>query len=168
MSDPKDTLLDLQAYCSTDPRRAKQLGVPWSDGSYSYACDGRMLLRVPRRSEIAERDTAPGVAHLVAGTSGEEHFPLPLQPLPAFRPCGACRPLKDSEGNGACAECDGTGTVPMVVPVVVGPQYISNLYLARLHALPGARLANHPSDKNGPLHFHFDGGDGVVMPIKKD
>ncbi len=151
MSDPKDTLLDLQAYCSTDPRRAKQLGVPWSDGSYSYACDGRMLLRVPRRSEIAERDTAPGVAHLVAGTSGEEHFPLPLQPLPA-----------------ACAECDGTGLVPMVVPVGFGPQYISNLYLARLHALPGARLANHPSDKNGPLHFHFDGGDGVVMPIKKD
>ncbi len=172
MNPSADTLIDLHAYCSTDPLRANKLGLPWSEGSYSYACDGRILLRVPRREDIHERDAAPGIAHLVTTAYGE-HRPLPTQPEPACRPCGACAPPADAKpGDGAtsdgCAECAGTGTVPMVVPVPFGPQYLSSFYLERLRALPGVQLANHPSDPNGPLHFHFDGGDGVVMPIRKD
>jgi hypothetical protein len=45
---------DLQRFCSTDETRPNLLE-PWSQGDFSYAADGYTIIRVPRLSNVEDR-----------------------------------------------------------------------------------------------------------------
>ena len=105
----------------------------------------------------------------------------------AYR-CKSC----DGEGsflhNGEeydCKPCNSYGTIPdgdeadkvecwachgschKQQRVEVGGSDFDRRYLAKIMDLPGALFAPHPTDQSKPAYFTFDGGDGVLMPMRK-
>ena len=50
------TALDLQPFCCTSRHQIMQ---PFSIGAFTFATDGVVCVRVPRRPDIPERDEAP-------------------------------------------------------------------------------------------------------------
>lgn len=82
--------------------------------------------------------------------------------------CRACEGLgrvPERNGPGVCDKCHGAGTIETVTPVRVGIVLLADKYLRLLRALPNVRVyTNGPRDM---VRFVFDGGDGVVMPMRE-
>ena len=102
-------LEDLQKFCSSDGTRYK-LSTPFSIEDYTYACDGRIIIRVPAIAE-ARRDNVPdGVADVIpppAEDWRDVEYPPGWESFEAI-------PLKCQCCNGVgkipeCRKCDGTG-----------------------------------------------------------
>lgn len=64
-----------------------------------------------------------------------------------------------------CRFCDGNGTNCTYIPVIIGPRSIALRYVSMIRTLPNVRvdLGGGPYD---PMYFVFDGGDGIVMPMR--
>lgn len=72
-------------------------------------------------------------------------------------------PLSDeSVPHTSCPDCDGQGEARNN-PVPVGAAHINRVFLARIAALPNARIAT-PMDATSIVYFTSDFGDGAVMP----
>jgi hypothetical protein len=102
-------LEDLQKFCSSDGTRYK-LSTPFSIEDYTYACDGRLIIRVPAIAE-ARRDNVPDGVPEVIPPPGEDwrdvEYPPGWQSFEATpTKCESCK------GVGKlpeCRKCDGTG-----------------------------------------------------------
>lgn len=100
------TLDELKSWCSRERETLKQ---PWSENGFSYASDGRILIRVATMSGVQPRPDAPKAEKLWPDfwKLQSEFIPLPgTLPEPEFEPC------KDCNGQGRirkCPECEGTG-----------------------------------------------------------
>lgn len=119
------TATDLMPFCwpsDGDSFRA-DLAAPFSFGDYTYASDGRIMIRVPR---IAGTDVEPPAQHDLGSkvktlegylrrTEFAKFKPLPsvnLPPVPPYQP----QPCKECAATGrihsvSCTKCDGTGVV---------------------------------------------------------
>ena len=51
-------MLNLQSFSSADKDRPK-INEPWSDGEFSYATDGHILVRIPRQEGIRDASEVP-------------------------------------------------------------------------------------------------------------
>ncbi len=80
--------------------------------------------------------------------------------------CDTCRGLGSiaSESCHICDACDGTG-INHRQPIEFGEVHIQALLLNRIAQLEGAKLYQ-PSDIHMPIKFIFDGGCGLVMPMR--
>lgn len=123
-------MIDLGSYCSKGSSRS-YLHQPFSVGAYSYATDGHIAIRLPRREDVAEIDTPPDIAKIFAPSDDLSFFQLPDIDIPSATPpqckdCGGvgymarCAFCK-GEGHHdcdcefcdrGCDECDGTGEMP--------------------------------------------------------
>ena len=100
--------IDLTPFCSHWHHRRAALGRPWSVGAWTYASDGHIAVRVPRRPEVPENPEAPGAVEQIFAPAETIVFrPLPADLPPIVAPkCRACR----GAGWGiACPECGGSG-----------------------------------------------------------
>lgn len=94
----------LQHFCASDERPT--IAQPWSDEQWSYASDGRILLRVPRLDDVPENPESPKMR---PPDFSFEPPPSPdWLPMPEFnyhkRDCNAC------SGRGKfdkCPSCRG-------------------------------------------------------------
>jgi hypothetical protein len=164
-------MINLKPFCSTDQHRP-YIMQPFSRGEFTYATDGRLMVRVPRRAEVPEVDTAP---------QAERVFPKP--PATAFRPAAKVElPPPTSveceicEGRGMqhdcpdctceCEPCDGTGKISSDVEVSlsIGGVPFGLRYVRPIMALPSLEIAVPVNGGKSPLEFRFDGGDGIIMP----
>jgi hypothetical protein len=172
------TDIDLTPFLSKDESRAA-ICRPFSIGEWTYATDGRIMVRVSRREDVPEYDSSPKSApDLFIGTV------RPWRELPDFEayPLDALEREKDCErcnGDGwvtcascgnseRCSECDGDGIIdeaPEQKGVMIDGTPLGQLYLTLIKALPNARIgvALHSTH---PAHFIFDGGEGILMPLK--
>lgn len=91
-------MIDLQKFCSTEPTRY-YLHSPWSRGEFTYATNGTILARVPRRDDVAEQPRAPDCETkiLMVLDFAQEFAPVPEFSLP-------------TEGSISCEDCYGRGT----------------------------------------------------------
>jgi hypothetical protein len=106
---------DLQQFCFTEPPEAiLAAGKPQTVGGYTYATDGRMLVRVPA--------AGPDTLSLASGanryrTANGEGFPsawtlpLPLPPEIADASLWQPWPAPDYVAGDKCGDCDGRGRV---------------------------------------------------------
>lgn len=171
------TEIDLELFTGkNDPRR--WMRKPFTIGRWTYATDGKILIRVPLRADVPYNpDATEAVTKIVRKPQSE------LQPLPHFLPvnlknrwgkkCKACDwmggKLCDACGHfETCKDCQGfayTGNVPGSSPVEVGNTAIGTLYLSLIDTLPNPRigLLGNPL---AAIYIEFDGGDGAVMPMR--
>jgi len=178
----------LKTYCSTDIQR-KWVTQPFTVGDSTFATDGRILLRVPAIAEVPEVPEATqgskGVRALVQDVVNE------YKPLPSFEPREK-GPCPECDGTGktgwvecpdcderiyldgqtiVCLGCGGLGRrlkrddVNNLSAVDIGGTWISAKYYEILSKLPGLTIATN-KDATGPCHFKFDGGDGLLMPVR--
>jgi len=76
-------------------------------------------------------------------------------------------------GAVKCEECNGEGNLKWMTPVRIGENWITLHYLERIERLPSLRAGWLPFDGGYPveanqkiLRFAFDGGEGLLMPIR--
>ncbi len=99
--------IDLKKFCGPDVNH--QLREPFSEGAYTYATNGRFLIRVPRIPEItATRPDCVKLEKLVFGVSEKNYKPLLAYPEPKKERCGIC---KGSGRSTECEECEGEGLI---------------------------------------------------------
>lgn len=167
-------MIDLQKYCGDDKFRP-YLNRPFTVGEFSYATDGRIMVRVPR----IDGWDPPGIDHAWDGPfKGLEKAlfgPLAHKALPPL-PKSTERECEDCEGRGKehdcpdcecdCENCDGSGReiiTPEISTTIRGG--IFNLkYVALMLELPGVLVQTDRADGEAPLLFKFDGGIGAMMP----
>jgi hypothetical protein len=156
--------VDLNLFC--DPERRAQgsdLSVPFSLNGHTYASNGHIALRVPRRADIPDNKEAPNAERLPWDFSRIKFGPLPEPELLPDQ-CWMC------EGRGhkhrcpdcccECESCDGSGKLPPRVRI--GKAVFFAPYIERIQALPGLEIGK-PKPAH-PLPFRFKGGEGLLMP----
>lgn len=161
-------MIDLQKFVSKDMQRST-IEKPWTRGGFTYATNGHIIVRVPARADVPEVMTAPDATKLKWGVVGES-VPIPDLPEPTMEECGDCFAIEEDMKD--CEECKGTGKVPKYHDVEVGGASFSAEYLALIKALPGYRFYPVKNDFSkvrysaNPSPFTFDGGEGLLMPLK--
>lgn len=68
---------------------------------------------------------------------------------------------------GECEECSGFGVLPEKRHVMVGSKLLGCINLYILGKLPGCKIATEKPEGLQPIPFIFDGGDGIIMPLRQ-
>lgn len=169
----------LQPFCSSDGYRP-YIEQPWSDGEFTIATDGKVMLKVDRLPDVPENAKAPslrGILTMFARFPTEDSSFIDLPPTPE-RPalddtCKSCRGsgqhfCADCNESHDCGKCDGSGKVEVFHRVPLGCRIMSGDYLRLIETLPSLKVAINHGGKKDPLCFKFDGGVGIVMPLNPE
>jgi hypothetical protein len=173
-------MIDLQQFCGTDETRW-YLMKPFSQGEHSFATNGHIEVRIPRRDDITELDDKAPKFDANAPLAGIDEaafsrFDADLPPAPTeVGPCKAC------DGRGyehACPDCEcvcemchGSGDMDQerfMSTTIAGIDFTLS-YVRQMLALPGVEIAQTAATATAlkgmkPLFFRFDGGVGALMP----
>ncbi len=103
---------DLMSFCSDENR--KGITEPWSEGEYTYATNGHILIRVPRLDDVPQCDLAPKTVDKMF----PESCPEKLYLVSVIHTSDSQEPRICPLCNGAgkpdkCPECKGEGTVEL-------------------------------------------------------
>lgn len=169
--------MNLEPFCA-DPDTRPSLATPFSWKGYDYATDGRIMIRVPSTGEHSERGDTPNahVEKYISRECGEFIELPPFDPWTAedMTPCETCGGFGGGEtADDECPDCKGwghgTGRKDIVKIEFLGG-HISDYYLSKIANLPQVRIAKCIpwAKEDGAVYmFTFDGGDGVIMGMRK-
>jgi hypothetical protein len=163
--------IDLDRFCNPD---REIIARPFSVGEWTYATNGWILVRVPRREDVAENPAAPDIEH----TRLIEYLRKPrYKPAPKFElqepferedqfECFYCvgsgheHRERCSSCTCICPRCDGTGKLatPNFRRTSIGKALYNSKYISWMQSLPQLELGQ--PHKRNPLAFRFDGGEG--------
>lgn len=142
----------LQPFCGTDETRYV-LQQPFARGDFTYATDGRILVRTERFPEMENELTMSATD----GMFTPQVIAQSLEPMPELP-----APIYD-----VCPECGQSTKDEVRVAVTVGPRLISSIYLRKIAALPAPVMIGVTGDNFTPARFTFDGGEGLIMPMRE-
>lgn len=180
-------MINLERFCADKFGRA-HLQKPFTLGDYTYATNGHIAVRVPKRGEQDSEEHEVIVAALEryfeeGRKSAGPMLPIPDGELPAreSQKCVFC------QGEGqldtcptcdqpcVCPECKGDGKVWLDVVgveifrcVVVSSEYLS--WIKQLPAPRIRKMRKYETDLH-PIYFEFEGGIGVLQsrrPLNHD
>jgi len=103
-------MINLQHFSSTHRRRYDE---PWSDGEFSYATDGFILIRVARQEGIRDISEIPGgavdikILEKIIDYKIKDWYPVPNITTKKE----ICQRCKGTGKVYICPECDGTGHI---------------------------------------------------------
>jgi hypothetical protein len=161
--------INLEPFCAPAEREpGRDLSVPFSLNGHTYATNGHIAVRVPRRPDVPENKEAP---------NAEERLPwsmcasgkLPLRPEQLqMLPASWC-PICAGSGNAhvcpncscECKNCGGFGEI-----VAIGEVFFNARYILLMRALPGLEIGEPKPE--APLLFRFEGGEGLLMPFGRN
>jgi len=172
-----DGVIDLKPFCGS---LKKCLMQPFSFGEHTYATNGHIIVRVPRRGGVPElTDDRPTVEKLNWDGERGEAAEIPELPERIPEECGDA--WEDEEtGYRVCCEdkddpCDiraGEGICWKLQSIHVGPGIFNVEYLRLIKGLPGYVFYpvawGEKEYSANASYFTFDGGDGLLMPCKED
>jgi hypothetical protein len=157
----------LQKFCSR--HLSQSIAQPFTDGEWTYASNGYVLIRVPVTTPMPWRDNQPrNLWTLIPDRCNVVPCELPPRwndrelPVIDCRECGT----GDMPGNGVCEYCDGTGKTEGRFPIPVNRECSASVDLKHLrlvHELPGVKLFRQRG--KGPIRVEFDGGDGAMATL---
>lgn len=171
-------MIDLKPFCGTDVYRS-YLHQPFSQGDFTYATNGHICMRVPRREDAPEQDKVNPSA--MPWDKAQDFAPLPMLTLPEkstdIRECDECYDGYEHDCPDCeciCEACHGTNQIDfdsdekMSVDLFGIPFALR--YVRLLMTLPGVQisLVQMPTfDAAKGLAFRFEGGDGLLMPLRE-
>ena len=172
-------MIDLKPFCGDNDIRY-YLNEPFSEGEFTYATNGHILIRVPRRDDAKEVE-ADSMKNRLPKMFADNPFLLPVE-IPDIPPmvegdCDCCNGEGTHDykcGNAppyACGECNGTGKQMTELgdtqwpEIEVGNAAFAPKYLRLIKTLPGIQFS--PNTRDHSAAFKFDGGDGLLMPMRK-
>lgn len=179
------TRIDLQPFCGdTGVIVREYLGRPIHIGSWTIATNGHIAIRIPRLPDTIETLAAPASVAAIFETHSTED----LGELPLFTPpigecaCAGCggtgEDVDDDYGRvviSTCGDCSGTGKMPLLnaTSVEIDGVILAAKYFELIRALPFPKLSYgywpgpyEPDRNKHLLHFTFDGGIGLLMPMR--
>ena len=132
--------IDITPFCASPEANRCQIERPWSRGKWTYATDGKIVVRIPRDPEVPENKLAPSAMPLFTA-----HF----------------------KGARTFQPFEGTPLVDMKT-CKLGTRVLSAKYLSLIAALPEPEIAAEFGAPIDPLPFRFASGlgHGLVMPIR--
>ena len=154
-------VIDLTQFYDKNEFRSN-IAAPFSDAEHTYATDGHIVIRVPRRLEVEQSPFAPKADRLFAERTGggpRKWFDIPKLPAPVMEPCEC---VNDTRCD-PCPDCNGTEVVEKIKSVDIGGMPFQRKLLAKLVLLPNCVIS--PAGPK-PAWFRFDGGDGLLCPMK--
>lgn len=169
------TLETLSKFCAQPPMLADRewLTKPFTLEGWTYATDGRIAIRVSAVPDVPAHDLLPkAVVALFPTDEGRTWSPVPviLQATPKCERCGGTGKHECVCGDQhGCVACQGRGerwTMGSKASVVMfGEIGLHPYYVDKLRLLPGVKLSatGGPHD---PVAIKFDGGEGVLMPMR--
>lgn len=175
---PAVPMLDLQQFCAVDDEWRPYLNKPFRSKGHVYATDGRLLIRVADDESFPACDKVDPTSFLKQAEQAS-YITAPKVELPAVEAAKHVH-CPDCNGRGhehdcpdcecECGACRGSGSVndtPRVSTTFAG-QTFDLKFIRKLYTLPGLEIAPNPSDCDlfTPLCFRFDGGLGVLMPMR--
>lgn len=173
--------IDLQSFCSHgDDAIRYDTHKPFVFDGWLYATDCRICIRVPTTDPTTD-GKYPRADRLFTPFAGT------FTPLPEIQACESCRfapgPHKETcDGCGGdgmcdrcpcekphtCGVCQGTGQEETYcdcrVEILPGLD-VEGRYYGMLKTLPGAKIGHHGTETD-PIRIVFDGGEGLLMPMK--
>lgn len=160
--------IDLMPFCDDDPSRC--LDAPFSWGEWTYATNGHIAVRVPRLTEIPERQKAPNdkAEKIFSNNAATTYEPLPkvdLTPSQCKQCGGRGRMHECPDCECECTLCYGSGEADQIVKI--GHLLFAGEYIRRMQALPGIEIGNLPNKADDPLLFRFTSGEGLLMPRRR-
>lgn len=160
--------VDLKPFCGDNDIRY-YLNEPFSEGEFTYATNGHILIRVPRRDDIPEEKTMSDRApKLFVDFAMQKSLDIPEVPAPEMVDCECVTSngdLSETEVLQKCEDCGGTFKVELWgVGIDLGDSRFALRYLRLLKTLPNCKISPN-GQKQAP--FKFDGGDGLLMPMRK-
>jgi hypothetical protein len=156
--------INLLTFC--DPKRAS-IAKPFTWGEYTYATNGKVLIRVAARADVPVNFTSPpedAITQLLAAPSAQRDIQA-FQPVP--------QPQDWIIKSAGCDMCSGIGSTQLVCPhcgepvecphcgVLIGGVLFRREYLRQLVTLPDAEIAVSSSFAG----IRFNGGVGVICPL---
>jgi len=171
---------DLKPFCCDYRPRYSE---PFSHGEHTYATDGKLLIRVPRivgveqSCPVSDEDFTR--AMIVAGRPPLKTDDLTKwQKAPeikgrSFRAvCDECAADPDYEISDDCHKCHGIGVVIEWKAdsyfIDIDNRRFSTHLLRKLSALPNLELSTEVGGEHDAIYLRFDGGVGVLLPMRKD
>jgi hypothetical protein len=160
---------DLKKFCSDDSDRF-WINNPWSIDSYSLATNGYILIRIPRLEDIPENPKAPDCSNLWPPIQPQEWFEIPNLPSEEYKLCEECKGKGKIryERHGKleiCEDCYGDGKIKIVdQKIPIGNAVFAAWLLRMIVVLPNPKIG--PMEKDNPAWIKYDGGDGLIMPMR--
>ena len=159
--------VDLNLFCGPAcSEKGKDLSVPFSLNGHTYASNGHIAVRVPRRPDIPENKEAPSIEELERlpwDFSRVKFGPLPEPKLLPDR-CGWCNGSGRQHNCPDCRcwrkHCHGSGKLQPRVRI--GKATFFGPYVEWMQTLPGLEIGK--PKLRAPLPFRFEGGEGLLMP----
>lgn len=163
-------MIDLRKFCSTDPVRP-YLHQPFSRGEWTFATDGWICVRLPRMPDAPEQDKPKAEDIFKPEILACQYLNLEklvLPPKDDQKDCDACdgrgRKHDCPDCECVCEACNGDGVRQPTVRVGIGKGVFNHRHVERMQSLPGIRVGE--TDGSRPMPFQFDGGDGLIMPMR--
>ena len=69
--------------------------------------------------------------------------------------------------DGPCDSCGGSGKFPEKRSVDIGTKTLDCEMLTTMSKLPNVKIAPEAVEKLSPVPFKFDGGIGIICPLRK-
>lgn len=152
--------IDLRTFIANDER--PYLRNPSTLGVYTYATNGRVMVRVAKRDHIKPVEGFPNAEKLFANFKPGRVFKIERadMPKPRHEKCEHCNGTGDHKCNcehcdASCEECEGTGQITFNEARAILPfgRMVMADTLRRVFALPGddVRLVMHEESETNPV-----------------
>lgn len=169
------SISEMKRFCGDEVTRP-YISKPFSHGKYTYATNGHIVIRVARMDDVPEAEGAPegfvGKAEALFDSFGRHKFrqvrkknDLKNEIVACGECCGRGREHDCPDCQCICEECEGTGRVKARLSCQIGGVLFDAEYISLIGGLKNAEI--EVSDDDGPTKFRFDGGEGVLMHLRR-
>lgn len=160
--------IDLQKFCLEDYQGRDYLMRPFRLNGEIVATNGHILVAIPDDGRHVPEAITTGFGESVTKTlaaTTDRWISLSTITLPDVEECSICPDPADLEDGEECANCYGTG-IKQYQPFRVGETDFNVRYLTLISELPNAEIGISDKIETTPVPFRFDGGHGVLMPMR--